>query len=40
MLENMRLVIIFDMLLDPILKMTTSFANVARTTPRTSKLIY
>ena len=33
-------VILFDMLLNPSFKMTTSFANVARTTATTSKLIY
>ena len=32
MFKNMRLVILFDMLLNPSFKMTTSFANVARTT--------
>ena len=31
MFENMRLVILFDMLLNPSFKMTTSFANIART---------
>ena len=33
----MRLVILFDMLLNPSFKMTTGFANVARTTASTSK---
>ena len=36
----MRLVILFDMLLNPNFKMTTGFANVARTTASTSKFIY
>ena len=36
----MRLVILFDMLLNPSFKMTTGFANVARTTASTSKCIY
>ena len=36
----MRLVILFDMLLNPSFKMTTGFANVARTTASTSKFIY
>ena len=40
MFENMRLVILFDMLLNPGFKMTTSFANIARTTGSTSKFIY
>ena len=35
----MRLVILFDMLLNPSFKMTTVFANVARTTASTSKFI-
>ena len=37
---KMRLVILFDMLLNPSFKMTTSFANIARTTASTSKFIY
>ena len=37
MFKNMRLVILFDMLLNPSFKMTTGFANVARTTASTSK---
>ena len=37
--KNMRLVILFYMLLDPIFKMTTSFANIARATASTSKFI-
>ena len=32
MFKNKRLVILFDMLLNPSFKMTTSFANIARTT--------
>ena len=40
MFKNMRLVILFDMLLNPSFKMTTSFANIARTTASTSKFIY
>ena len=39
MFKNMRLVILFDMLLNPSFKMT-SFANIARTTASTSKFIY
>ena len=34
----MRLVILFDMLLNPSFKMTTGFANVARTTASTSNI--
>ena len=37
MFENMRLIILFGMLLNPSIKMTTSFANTARTTASTSK---
>ena len=40
MFKNMRLVILFDMFLNPSFKMTTSFANIARTTASTSKFIY
>ena len=36
----MRLVIRFDKLLNPSFKMTTSFANIARTTASTSKFIH
>ena len=32
MFKNMRLVILSDMFLNPNFKMTTSFANIARTT--------
>ena len=38
--KNMRLVIRFDMLLNPSFKMTKSFANIARNTASTSKFIY
>ena len=37
--KNMRLVILFDMLLNPSFKMRTSFTNIARTTASTSKFI-
>ena len=40
MFKNIRLVILFDMLLNPSFKMTGSFANIARTTASTSKLVY
>ena len=40
MFKNMRLVILFDMLLNPSFKMTTSFTNITRTTASTSKFIY
>ena len=40
MFKNMRLVILFDMLLNPSFEMATSFTNVARTTASTSKFIY
>ena len=40
MFKNMRLVILFHMLLNPSFKMTTSFANVAGTTASTSIFIY
>ena len=40
MFENMRLVILFDILLNPSFKMTTSFTNITRTTASTSKVIY
>ena len=39
MVKYMRLVILFDMLLNPSFKMT-SFPNIARTTASTSKFIY
>ena len=40
MFKNMRLVILFDIFLNPNFKMTTIFANIARTTASTSKFIY
>ena len=40
MFKNMRLVILFDMILNPSFKMTTSFANIATTTASTSKFVY
>ena len=40
MFKNLRLVIVFDMFLNPSFKMSTSFANIARTTGSTSKFIY
>ena len=40
MCKNMRFVILFDMLFNPNFKMTTSFANLARTTASPSKFIY
>ena len=40
MFKNMRLVILFDILLNTSFKMTTSFANIARTAASTSKCIY
>ena len=36
----MRLVILFNLLLNPSFKMKASFANVARATASTSKFIY
>ena len=39
MFTNMSLVILLDMFLNPIFKVTTSFANVARSTANTSKFI-
>ena len=39
MFKNMRLVILFYMLLNPSFKMTTGFAIVARTTVSTSKFV-
>ena len=39
MFKNMIIAFLFDMLLNPSFKMTTSFANVARTTASTSKFI-
>ena len=40
MFKNMRLVILFDTLLNLNFKMTTSLTNIARTTASTSKFIY
>ena len=40
MFKIMRLVILFDILLNPSFKMTTSFNNIARTTASTSKFVY
>ena len=40
MFKNVRVVILFDMLLNLSFKMTTSFVNVARTAASTSKYIY
>ena len=39
MFKNMRLVILLDMLLNPSFKITTGFANIARTTTSTSRFI-
>ena len=39
MFKNMRLVILFDILLNPSFKMTTGFVVVARTTASTSKFL-
>ena len=40
MFKNMRLVFLFDMLLNPSFKMTKSFANIARITASTTKFIH
>ena len=40
MFKNIRIVILFDMILNPSFKMTTSFANIARTIASTSKFTY
>ena len=40
MIKNMRLVILFDIILNPSSKMTTSFADIPITTASTSKFIY
>ena len=40
MFKNMRFVILFDMLLNPSFRMTTSFTDTARTAAGTSKFIY
>ena len=39
MVRNMRLVILFVMFLNPSFKMTTTFANIARTAASTRKFI-
>ena len=39
-IKNMRLVILFDMLLNPSCKTMTSLANIDRTTASTTKFIY
>ena len=40
MFKNMRLVILFDVPLNPSFRMRTSFAYIARITASTSKTIY
>ena len=40
LLSFIRLVILFDMLLNPSFKMTRSLANIARTTATISKFIH
>ena len=40
MLKNMRLIIFFDMLLNPSFKMTTGLTNIDRTTANTNKFVY
>ena len=40
MFKNMRLVILFNMSLDPSFKMMTSLANIDRNTASASKFIY
>ena len=40
MFKNMRVVIPFDMFLNPSFKMMTGFANIARATASTSTFIY
>ena len=40
MFKNMRLVILFDMLLNPSFKMATSFTNVARTTAISTTILH
>ena len=40
MFKKFRLVILLDMTLSSSFKMTTSFANIARTTANISKFIY
>ena len=40
MIKYMRLVILFDILINPSFKMTTGLAIIARTTASASKFIY
>ena len=40
MFKNMRLIILFDALLNPSFKMTRGAANIAKTTASTSKFMY
>ena len=40
MFKNMKLVILFDMFLNPNVKMAISFANVARSAISTSSFVY
>ena len=40
MFKHMRLIVPFDMFINPSFKIATSFANVARTTTSTSKFVY
>ena len=40
MFKNMRLVILFDMFLNPSFKVTLGFANTAKTAASTSKFMY
>ena len=40
MFKNMRLVILFDMLINPSFKTTTSFANIAKPRASTSKFMH
>ena len=40
MFKNMRLAILFYMFLNPSFRMTTRFANIAKTTASASKYMY
>ena len=40
MFKNMRFVILFEIVLNARFKMTTNFADIARTTASASKFIY
>ena len=40
MFKNLRLVILFDMHLNPNFKMTIIFANIAKTKAKTSKFVW